>query len=340
METGRASRTALRVAQRRAIHQILDRPPVLNDPVAVPLLGPQFTFDQAREAHPIARALPRLMAARSRYAEDHLAYAVAHEVAQYVSSARGSTPLPIAIRFRRCGSSRSTFLPRKNGSAQCWPQQESPCPKPLTFVPLDFEHNTLAEGLGDGGFDFSRPAFFGWLGVVPYLTLEAFPSTLETIAALPPGTAVSFDYGLARESLSLLRRMAFDALARRVAAAGEPFQLFFTPDQLESELRRAGFQRTSSAMGTCSTRLYFSGRAMDSSYLTGPGHAGHRLGVTAATPGKRGKIVMHPFVRLAAACGGCGYHTLGAATHLPPDVKTLAVPVFATRTEANGTETA
>jgi len=37
---------------------------------------------------------------------------------------------------------------------------------------------------------------------------------------------------------------------------------------------------------------------------------------------------------------GCGYHTLGAATHLPPDVHTLAVPVFATRTEANGAETA
>jgi outer membrane lipopolysaccharide assembly protein LptE/RlpB len=37
---------------------------------------------------------------------------------------------------------------------------------------------------------------------------------------------------------------------------------------------------------------------------------------------------------------GCGYHTLGAATHLPPNVKTLAVPVFATRTDSNGTETA
>jgi outer membrane lipopolysaccharide assembly protein LptE/RlpB len=37
---------------------------------------------------------------------------------------------------------------------------------------------------------------------------------------------------------------------------------------------------------------------------------------------------------------GCGYHTLGAATHLPPDVKTLAVPVFATRTDINGTEQA
>ena len=35
---------------------------------------------------------------------------------------------------------------------------------------------------------------------------------------------------------------------------------------------------------------------------------------------------------------GCGYHTLGAATHLPSGVRTLSVPVFATRTEAYHTE--
>ena len=34
----------------------------------------------------------------------------------------------------------------------------------------------------------------------------------------------------------------------------------------------------------------------------------------------------------------CGYHTLGAATHLPPNVRTLSVPVFSTRTEAYHTE--
>ena len=39
-----------------------------------------------------------------------------------------------------------------------------------------------------------------------------------------------------------------------------------------------------------------------------------------------------------AALAGCGYHTLGAATHLPQDVKTLSVPVFATRTNSNRTE--
>jgi outer membrane lipopolysaccharide assembly protein LptE/RlpB len=54
---------------------------------------------------------------------------------------------------------------------------------------------------------------------------------------------------------------------------------------------------------------------------------------------------MRPFWMAMLGCGlislgGCGYHTLGAATHLPPDTKTLAVRVFATHTEANGTNTA
>jgi outer membrane lipopolysaccharide assembly protein LptE/RlpB len=40
-----------------------------------------------------------------------------------------------------------------------------------------------------------------------------------------------------------------------------------------------------------------------------------------------------------AALAGCGYHTLGAATHLPADVHTLAVPLFASKTDAYHTET-
>lgn len=45
-------------------------------------------------------------------------------------------------------------------------------------------------------------------------------------------------------------------------------------------------------------------------------------------------------VPVVACLTGCGYHTVGAATHLPPDARTMAVPVFATRTEAYHTETA
>jgi outer membrane lipopolysaccharide assembly protein LptE/RlpB len=54
---------------------------------------------------------------------------------------------------------------------------------------------------------------------------------------------------------------------------------------------------------------------------------------------------MRPFCFIAMlgallCVGGCGYHTLGAATHLPPDVKSLSVPMFVNRTEENGTQTA
>jgi len=53
---------------------------------------------------------------------------------------------------------------------------------------------------------------------------------------------------------------------------------------------------------------------------------------------------MRPFAYLPLAAfvislSGCGYHTLGAATHLPPDIKTISVPLFISRTEAYHTET-
>ena len=48
MKTGRASKTALRVAIRRAAHQIVEQPRILDDPIAVPLLGPGFARDMER----------------------------------------------------------------------------------------------------------------------------------------------------------------------------------------------------------------------------------------------------------------------------------------------------
>jgi len=51
------------------------------------------------------------------------------------------------------------------------------------------------------------------------------------------------------------------------------------------------------------------------------------------------RIFILPALAAMLMLAGCGYHTVGAATHLPPDVKTLAVPVFSTRTVNNGMET-
>lgn len=261
METGRASRTAFRVAMRRAAHQVLDQPCVLLDPVAIPLLGAHFSLDHERERHPVARAFRAFMVGRSRYAEDRLGEAVAAGVTQYVVLGAGLD----TFAFRNPHPGLRVFevdFP----ATQEWKRgllEEAGIAESarLHFVPLDFERKTLAEGLAETEFDFQAPAFFGWLGVVPYLTRAAFRSTLRVIGKMQARSGVSFDYALEPETLSPMRRKAFEVLAARVAAAGEPFQLFFAPDALETELRSAGFQRIENADSDALNALYFSGRA-------------------------------------------------------------------------------
>jgi methyltransferase (TIGR00027 family) len=247
MQTGHPSRTALGVAHRRAVHQLLDRPPILADPIAIPLLGPQFATrfaeDRERQQHPYARAFRAFMAVRSRYAEDNLAASVAAGVTQYVILGAGldtfayRNPHPVLRVFE------VDFPATQAWKRELLHQAAIPEPSNLTYVPLDFEHRTLAEGLSEAGFDPHQPAFFCWLGVVPYLTLRAFRSTIDFIASLPPGSGVTFDYALSEEELSPARRRVRQLLVARVAAVGEPFQLFFRSEQLENELKSAGLQR-------------------------------------------------------------------------------------------------
>jgi outer membrane lipopolysaccharide assembly protein LptE/RlpB len=52
-------------------------------------------------------------------------------------------------------------------------------------------------------------------------------------------------------------------------------------------------------------------------------------------------MLRRPLLLLAlclADLSGCGYHTVGSATHLPPGLKTLAIPLFTTQTNSNHTE--
>ena len=83
------STTALRVALRRAAHQLLDNPRIFDDPLALPLLGLDRDTPAAPEQGwlddtPMARVLRASLAARSRFAEDVLLHACAQGVQQYV----------------------------------------------------------------------------------------------------------------------------------------------------------------------------------------------------------------------------------------------------------------
>lgn len=241
MRTGKASRTALRVAIRRAAHQLMDKPPVLEDPVAVQLIGSEFARDMERASHRVARDFRAYLAARARYAEDRLTEAVRSGVEQYVILGAGLDTFPYRNPWPKLQVYEVDFPATQDWKRALLQEKKIAEPANLTYVPLDFEHCTLADALSVAGFNAARPAFFSWLGVAPYLTLDAFRSTLSYIAGLPAGSGVSFDYVFAPETLTPARRAIFDRLQKRLIEAGEPLQLFFHADALAEEVRQAGF---------------------------------------------------------------------------------------------------
>ena len=260
MEIGKASKTALGVAIRRAAHQLMDQPPVLEDPIALQLIGSAYPRHMERASHRVARDFRAFMAVRSRYVEDKLAEAVQQGIRQYVVLGAGLDTFAYRNRFPSLRVFEVDFPATQEWKKQMLARALIAVPAELTFVPLDFEHHTLAEGLRDAGFNTREPAFFGWLGVIPYLTQQAFRATLDAIGQLPAGSGVGFDYAIAPERLSQEGRVAFAALAARVAAAGEPFRLFFTPEEMDSELRRAGFHRTEQLDSEQLNEVYFKDR--------------------------------------------------------------------------------
>ena len=261
MQIGRASRTALRVAIRRAAHQVIDRPRILEDPIAVRLIGPGYDRDMERAMHHVARDFRLYMSVRSRYAEDRLGGQVAVGVEQYVVLGAGLDTFAYRNPFLQLRVFEVDYPATQQWKHELLAEAGIGIPDNVSYIPLDLEHKTLAESLLEAGFNPAEPAFFGWLGVVPYLTLNAFRATLTTIGRLPAETAVSFDYAFPPETLSAKRRQVFDTLSERVAAAGEPLQLFFTPEELEKEVHAAGFSRIEQFDTDRMNEAYFKDRA-------------------------------------------------------------------------------
>lgn len=240
------SRTALGVAIRRASHQLYDSPPlVLNDPIAVPILGDRYRPALEEAAASIGEnfsvSMRAWLVARNRLAEDNLAHAVGNGVRQYVLLGAGLD----TFAHRNPHPGLQVFEV-DHPATQQWKRELTvsnglPNPASLHYVPVDFEHQDLAQQLAICGLDFAAPTVFAWLGVVMYLTRPAFRTTLDFIARFPEGSGVIFDYALPRQALAPHEQEARDALSARVQSIGEPFQLFFTPDEMKMELTQ--FQR-------------------------------------------------------------------------------------------------
>jgi methyltransferase (TIGR00027 family) len=243
MRTGQPSQTARGAAAYRAVHQIHEGGTIFTDPFAVRILDDETraALDQIA-VDPAQRPMRLFIVARSRFSEDAMAASVARGVRQVVVLGAGLDTFSLRNPFADQGV---RVFEADFPATQAWKRERLAeaglaLPSSSSFAPVDFERQSLGEGLANAGFESDRPAFFQWLGVVPYLTREAISATLDFIAAIP-GSAVVFDYTEPFQNHAAERRASLMATAERAAARGEPWLSFFDPGELSALLRDKGY---------------------------------------------------------------------------------------------------
>lgn len=241
------SRTALLTAAARTLHRAGPPPHILDDVLAQPLAGADGRALMARlraELSPESwLSFSRWVAVRARVPEDLVEQALAAGTRQYVILGAG---LDTFAYRRRDLLARLRVIEVDHPASQTWKRRRLAelgldLPANLVFAPVDFERQTLREGLEDAGFDFAAPAVFSWIGVTLYLTIEAIGATLGIIAACAPGSRIVLTYNQPRSVLQGLGLATETTLAAIVAALGEPMISLFTPDEIERLLRDHGF---------------------------------------------------------------------------------------------------
>jgi len=243
MRDGQPSQTARGAAAYRAVHQTLDGGAIFKDRLALRILDDEAAAALNEMAtNDSLRPMRLFIAARSRFSEDTMANCVARGVRQVVVLGAGLDTFALRNPYADLGL---RVFEVDYPATQLWKRDRIRAaglsePPLLVFAPVDFERESLGEGLTRAGFNMDVPAFFQLLGVVPYLTKDAISSTLEFMSGLPQASVV-FDYAEPFQNYPAERRAFIMATAERAAAGGEPFLSFFEPAELHELLRRAGF---------------------------------------------------------------------------------------------------
>ncbi len=243
MKPNQPSRTALMIARQRAAHQVLDHGAILYDPFAMKILHEdEKDVLQFANAHPLAGIGRLITAARSRIAEDALSRAVERGVGQIVILGAGLDTFALrnphdALEIRIYEVDHPAT---QAGKLERLAEAQIALPPWLILVPVDFERDDLGEKLAAAGFQQSSPAFFTWLGVVPYLTQDAIGRTLDYMTSIQ-NSEVVFDYMEPPEAFSEELRQIEKARAEQLEKMGERSDTRFEPAGIAAILRSHGF---------------------------------------------------------------------------------------------------
>ncbi len=265
MEAGQPSRTAMMAATTRGLHRLEAAPWVFDDPFALVMLGPAWRDLRAElvealtEAH--LRATGVMVVARARYTEERLG---AGAFDQYVLLGAGLDTF--AWRRPDTLAGGLQVFEVDHPDSQAWKRARVaelglPAHERHVFVAVDVETDTFAAGLDRAGFDWSARTLFGWLGVMPYLTVPAMEATLRSIAKCAPGSEIALSYLIDRALMEDIGRDFLDRWRRLAARYGEPLQTELRPEEAEALVRRCGLEVVDHPTRADVHARYFAGRA-------------------------------------------------------------------------------
>jgi methyltransferase (TIGR00027 family) len=261
-QTAIPDRTAVRVALWRAMHVQVDPPPhVLEDEIGLRLAAPEEGWRERPDMDPHATKLFRAsIVARARFIEDLVVEQAGRGARQYVILGAG---LDTFAQRRPEIASRLVVFEVDQPGPQAWKRQRLielgfGIPKWLRLVPVDFEAGDVWwQRLAAAGFDAGRPAVVASSGVSIYLTRDAIAATLRQVAALASGSTLAMTFLMPLELADPEVRPGLELAEKGARASGTPFISFFTPTEMLTLAREAGFREVQHVSAAALALRYF-----------------------------------------------------------------------------------
>lgn len=252
--------TAQGVAKQRLIETLA--PPskrVISDPYAkrfvlgaslIKLMGHRLSVLITEKFAP---GFHQHLIARTRFFDDCIQEAVENGVDQYVILGAGydlrahRLDLPSSLRVFEVDQTEVQKRKRKKLPQHLFNSEN------VSYVSVDFNHQSLVERLLASGFDPNKPTIFTLEGVSQYITKPALASTIEALAALTHRTDATFLMSYVDERLNSDPKACFGDgyphVVKRVNTIkdlsdkfGEPWVSFYRSDEIEQMLSGYGFK--------------------------------------------------------------------------------------------------
>jgi methyltransferase (TIGR00027 family) len=147
-------------------------------------------------------------------------------------------------------------------------------PEYVTYVPVDFNTQTLEERLPESGYGSNLKTLYIWQGVTMYLTAEAVDDTLKFIVQhSAPGSAIVFDY-IYRQVLDGIQKHGEISNMRRYRfMTGEGLIFGIEEGAVDAFLKMRGFSQVRDMDANGLKQAYFTGRNAERNITSGYGIA-------------------------------------------------------------------